>query len=243
MQETNAKGRYDDFFIVMDRLHDTLDKKIMRWYQEAFYETPGREKKEEENIIKTRYARQLASALDYLHQRGIIYRDLKPHNVGFTIDGRLQLIDLGMCRDLPKGRDVEDTFEMSCCGTQRYIAPEVVRAGSSYNAKADVYSWAMVVYQMFSLSKPYAEYDSAEHTEYVCYGGERPPRGDLATAPRPIWKIICQAWCQAVESRLSMAEVVVLIDRYLQKETHSVHKFIIPGIRRLVPKSFAARAS
>ena len=93
--------------------------------------------------------------------------DLKPDNVGISIDGTVKLFDFGLCRDLPKKshncshrnshsssnsgssnsndykRERETLYRMSTVGTRRYMSPEVI-SGFCYNQKTDVYSWSMV---------------------------------------------------------------------------------------------------
>eukprot|EP00985_Skeletonema_marinoi_P011501 scaffold5477_cov165-Skeletonema_marinoi.AAC.2 len=74
---------------------------------------------------RLRVAASLASAVDYLHSQGVIYRDLKTDNVGFDRNGNLKLFDFGMARFMPRHGDAcEDVFEMTGLGTPRYTSPE-----------------------------------------------------------------------------------------------------------------------
>jgi serine/threonine protein kinase len=52
-------------------------------------------------IEKLRYARDIANALTYIHSLGMVFRDLKPDNIGITVDGTVKLFDFGLCRELP----------------------------------------------------------------------------------------------------------------------------------------------
>lgn len=139
-------GRHDGYFLILDRLEETLDQRIKSWKK-----MEDQEDKPTVHAAKIGYAKNLASALEYLHGNRIIYRDLKPQNVGFDVEGNIQLFDFGLCRELPDGiADMEDVYEMSGVGTRRFMAPEII-LDSHYNAKADVYSWSMVVSTTYSM--------------------------------------------------------------------------------------------
>lgn len=205
-------GRYNEYFLVLDRLTDTLEERIKEW--KSFVD-PGLAQ-------KVLYAQQLASALAYLHEHRLVFRDVKPPNVGFLAAGngqhdRLQLFDFGFCRTLPPRcfhathADLE-TFHMSLAGTTRYMAPEIISLGG-YNCKADCYSWALTVYEMIAQEKPYADLRGNHFQELVCHTKVRPNLKDnqnkhLKYVPTAIKTVLEEAWCPSVEHRLSMANVV-----------------------------------
>jgi serine/threonine protein kinase len=203
-------GNYDSYFFICDRLHDTLDKRIHGQWNEV---APTIQQ-------KANYALQLSEALQYLHKHNIIFRDLKPQNIGFSVDNhdKVLLFDFGLCRELPADMDVTDPnmmYEMSGVGTRRYMAPEIVNE-SRYNLKADVYSWSMVFWEMLTCVKPYAMYSFEQHRTVVCLGGERPElkREDW---PRSIQNILLQSWNESVQHRLSISQVAEKLSRVLGK--------------------------
>ena len=199
-----ADGRHDGYFIMMDRLEETLDDRMKHWKNQ---DVPLQEKLE--------YALQLASALQYLHERRIVYRDLKPHNVGFNSRGQVQLFDFGLCRELPEG-DFDTLYQMSGVGTRRYMATEIINT-SHYNHKADVYAWSMVFWEMLYLDRPFPHYSIEEHQTMVCEAGERPPLPH--GWPVEIRKLFGQSWTASIKHRLSMQEA----GRALQAYLNSLH--------------------
>jgi serine/threonine protein kinase len=129
------------------------------------------------------------------------------HNVGFTRQGDVKLFDFGLCRELPSREDgvvsPNEMFLMSGVGTRRYMACEIINTGR-YNLKADVYSWAMIFWEMMSLRKPFAPYSMGDHRRLVCHGGERPEIQQVW--PGWVQGILQLSWEEVVEYRFSMEE-------------------------------------
>lgn len=108
--ETNvATGKECGFFIVVDRLFDTLEKRLEQWRAEKEQANENfitrlsdsyREKKKSGLKDKIRIALSIAEAIDYLHKQSIVFRDLKPDNIGFDKDGVLKIFDFGLAKEL-----------------------------------------------------------------------------------------------------------------------------------------------
>lgn len=162
---------------------------------------------------KLRICTEIASALSYLHSLHVIYRDLKPNNIGFLSDGRVQLFDFGLSRELPSAGNLHEPFIMSGkVGTLRYMSPEVA-THQPYTVSADVYSYSMVAYEILTLQKPFQGWTRDMHSKLVCGRHMRPDLAPLmlatTAASRPassqlLRPLIESSWAPIPTHRTSM---------------------------------------
>lgn len=81
------------------------------------------------------YAAEIVSALEYLHARNIVYRDLKPENLLLAKDGHLKITDFGFAKKL-----TDRTWTL--CGTPEYLAPEIIQS-KGHNKAVDWWALGM----------------------------------------------------------------------------------------------------
>ena len=96
------------------------------------------------------FAIQIAKALEHAHSRGIVHRDIKPHNVMVLKDGSVKVMDFGIARMMSKG----NTLTKEALGSVHYISPEQAKGGRVDN-RSDLYSLGVVMYEMMSGRPPY----------------------------------------------------------------------------------------
>lgn len=96
-------------------------------------------------------ASQIAMALDFAHRHNIIHRDVKPSNILFDGEGRAVLSDLGISRAFEGTRLTQTGITM---GTPEYMSPEQAE-GKEIDGRADLYSLAVVLYEMLTAKTPY----------------------------------------------------------------------------------------
>lgn len=148
--------------------------------------------------------------LDFLYS-SIIYRDLKPENVGFDVRGNAKIFDFGLAKALTEQDKIaKDQYEASGrTGTRRYMAPEVVLC-KFYGKPVDVFSFAIVFWEMLSLSLPFKGFDHEKHARLVVKKKKRP---DLKEKwPILIKDVLNRSWDDDPSKRPNFSQICNLLD-------------------------------
>ena len=93
---------------------------------------------------------QIAKALEHAHSRGVVHRDIKPHNIMVLKNGSVKVADFGIARLMSKG----NTLTKEALGSVHYISPEQAKGGRVDN-RSDLYSLGVVMYEMMAGRPPY----------------------------------------------------------------------------------------
>jgi serine/threonine protein kinase len=207
-QQYFPNGCNDDHFLVLGKLNGgMLDARLSHWKQQKItiqYFTIRQRRMKMAQLFQQQLtaARDLASAVAYLHSRRVLHRDLKPANVGFLLENgqeRLQLFDFDVATVLPVPSNGEETFKLTAkIGTRRYMSPEC-GLSEAYGLASDVFSFGILLHQLLSLQTPFDHIQTRkEHSRRVFIAGERPPiryreehywwRTEICNALRASWK-------------------------------------------------------
>lgn len=208
------------YYLVLDRLYDTMTERIEAWKSKkksmsgiAKVRDLRGSKMKELWIDRLMVAYDLCMALKYLHDNNIVYRDLKPDNIGFDVRGDVKIFDFGLAKEM-RTEDLvsDDLYEMSGnTGSLRYMAPEVAKR-LPYNHTVDVYSFAILIWQMFSLEQPFENYDVNKHSELVVHGNDR-PKLDLKNWSTDLCSLMTESWSATIVQRPDFETVACILKR------------------------------
>ena len=198
-----SSGDSEGFFIITERLDQPLNLAVKEW-SVGGPGVPSLQKRVE-------YAISIGKAIEYLHAKRIVFRDLKPANIGISTEDKIKLFDFGLCREIPfQGDPNLLSFNMSWVGTQRYMSAEVLEQGK-YNAKADVYSWALVAWEVLTGCQPYNGYGKQKHVVAVLQNNDRPFL--VQTWPSWLQSTLRNSWCRSIDQRYSMSQAIRALER------------------------------
>ena len=143
---------------------------------------------------------QIAKALEHAHSRGIIHRDIKPHNIMILKNGSVKVADFGIARVI----SAQNTLTREALGSVHYISPEQAK-GSRVDNRSDIYSLGVVMYEMLTGRPPYdGESPVAVAIKHINAGAPMPSELN-PNIPGGLEQITMHAMCANLDDRYSSA--------------------------------------
>eukprot|EP01025_Chloroclados_australasicus_P025007 TRINITY_DN25029_c0_g1_i3.p1 TRINITY_DN25029_c0_g1~~TRINITY_DN25029_c0_g1_i3.p1 ORF type:complete len:628 (+),score=-7.18 TRINITY_DN25029_c0_g1_i3:216-1886(+) len=188
-------------FLKFGSLHDTIHRKGLPSEIRAL---------QRYNMIKL--ACEIAQGMKYLHELGIVHRDLNPRNVLIGDDEKAKIADFGFSAKINKDYNSDG-------GTLQYMAPERLNPQQGKlitddDKKADVYSFGMLLYEALTWKIPW-EKDFEHVIKSKVLEGTRPPIPDQLQASKVLVKLIDQCWQQLPIERPSFEYIVQYLEDVL----------------------------
>ncbi len=147
------------------------------------------------------YARQILAAVGFAHKHGIVHRDIKPHNVLVSPEGRLKVTDFGIARSGAS----QMTEVGSIIGTAQYLSPEQAR-GAPVDQTSDLYSVGVVLYEMLTGQVPFTGDTPLEIAMKHLSEIPRPPSELRPEVPHDLDSVVLRALAKDPAERYQSAE-------------------------------------
>ncbi len=169
------------------------------------------------------FAMQIAKALEHAHSRGIVHRDIKPHNVMVLKNGSVKVTDFGIARVMSKS----NTLTKEALGSVHYISPEQAKGGRVDN-RSDLYSLGVVMYEMITGRPPYdGESPVAVAIQHI-NGGAAMPSTLNPNIPGGLEQIIMKAMAHQPGDRYPSATAMLYDLDEFRKEPTMLFDYHVP---------------
>jgi serine/threonine protein kinase len=173
-----------------------------------------------ERACVLRMALEAARGVRHLHLEGVIHRDLAARNLLLDSNLRVRVGDFGFSR--VKAAAASKGYTKSDMGPIRWLAPEAMRR-KMYSEASDVFSFGVVLYEMFYRCVPWADFDTLDVAIRVC-SGERMEVRECAAVPGGLLGLVEACWCHSAQARPALGEVIACLEGLQLQEEEVVGK-------------------
>ena len=187
--------------------------------------------------------KQLLSALQYAHERGVIHRDLKPRNIMLTEEGAVKVMDFGLAKMLEQGSG-ETTVTAARAGTLCYMSPEQARGLKNVDQRSDLFSLGLTLYEVLAGRLPFKKDESDFSILKAIVEKKFPsPHTFNPALPRRLSKILMKALEKNPEKRYqSAAEMLAALEAFeAQEQEAGEATFVVPPVLPDRPRRAEAR--
>ncbi len=151
--------------------------------------------------VVAEFGRQICSALDYAHRRGLIHRDIKPANIHITPTGQVKIMDFGLAIS---GESKRLTATGRIIGTPAYLSPEQAQ-GLALTPRTDIYSAGVVLYELVTGVLPFDADDIGVLLLQQVKKQPKPPSELVPEIPPQLERVILKALAKQPEARFETA--------------------------------------
>ena len=178
------------------------------------------------------FSMQIAKGLEHAHSRGIVHRDIKPHNIMVLKNGSVKVMDFGIARVMNKS----NTLTTEALGSVPYLSPEQAKGGHTDN-RSDIYSLGVVMYEMMAGRPPYDGESAVSVAIQHINGGAPLPSTLNPNIPAGLEQIIMKAMALEIRERyISATEMLQDMEEFRKNPAIQFdYKSLMDDATRAIP--------